>query len=94
VRYVRRGDDFITLAMNGWDPAQPAWWLNLEASGLATIDLPNGSMHVRAARAEGIERDELWRLCAAIRGWGDGLDRFARLRPSGTDVVILHPVTG
>jgi hypothetical protein len=29
VCYVDDGDDFITMAMNGWGPAEPAWWLNL-----------------------------------------------------------------
>ena len=30
--YVEDGPNLVTLAMNGWDPAEPAWWLNLQAT--------------------------------------------------------------
>ena len=30
VCYVDDGDHFITMAMNGWGPAEPAWWLTLQ----------------------------------------------------------------
>lgn len=27
--YLEDGPDLVTLAMNGWGEAEPAWWLNL-----------------------------------------------------------------
>lgn len=28
--YVEDGQNLVTLAMNGWGAAEPAWWLNLQ----------------------------------------------------------------
>ena len=39
LRYVASGDDLVTLAMNGWDTADPAWWLNLQTQPRARVDL-------------------------------------------------------
>lgn len=25
-------EDYVTMTMNGWDAADPAWWLNLQAN--------------------------------------------------------------
>src|ERR671938_203851 len=40
--YYQDGPNFITLAMNGWADADPAWWLNLQAHPEATVDLADG----------------------------------------------------
>ena len=29
IGYVEDGPNLVALAMNGWDPGHPAWWLNL-----------------------------------------------------------------
>ena len=31
VGYFEDGDNLVTMAMNGWGAAEPAWWLNLQA---------------------------------------------------------------
>ena len=43
VGYFEDGSNLVTLAMNGWGKTEPAWWLNLQASPVATVDLPGGS---------------------------------------------------
>ena len=30
--YCEDGPNLVTIAMNGWIDAEPAWWLNLQAS--------------------------------------------------------------
>ena len=30
--YYEDGPNLVTMAMNGWGEAEPAWWLNLQAS--------------------------------------------------------------
>ena len=37
--YLQDGPNLFTLAMNGWDPAEPAWWLNLQAEPEAHVEL-------------------------------------------------------
>jgi deazaflavin-dependent oxidoreductase (nitroreductase family) len=62
--YYEDGPNLVTLAMNGWADAEPAWWLNLQAHPDAIVELKNGSRAVRARAAEGEERARLWAWCA------------------------------
>jgi deazaflavin-dependent oxidoreductase (nitroreductase family) len=86
--YYEDGPNLVTLAMNGWAEAEPAWWLNLQARPETTIDLVDGPRAVRARAAEGDERARLW---ARWRDVGDDVDAYATRRPSGTAVVVLEP---
>jgi deazaflavin-dependent oxidoreductase (nitroreductase family) len=58
--YLEDGPNLITLAINGWATAEPAWWLNLQAQPETIVDLMDGRRAVRARAAEGDERDRLW----------------------------------
>lgn len=86
--YLPDGDNLVTLAMNGWAPPEPAWWLNLQANPDATVELGGETFAVRGRAAEGEERDRLWSLW---RKDDPNLDRFAALRPTETAVVVLEP---
>jgi deazaflavin-dependent oxidoreductase (nitroreductase family) len=57
IGYYEDGPNLVTLAMNGWGRAEPAWWLNLQANPDATVDLADGPRAVRARAASGDERD-------------------------------------
>jgi len=86
--YFEDGDDLVTLAMNGWGDPPPAWWLNLEATPAASVDLPDGSRDVVAHAATGVERERLWAVYRTLDG-GDDLDAHAALRSRETPVVVL-----
>jgi deazaflavin-dependent oxidoreductase (nitroreductase family) len=87
--YYEDGPNLVTLAMNGWMPGEPAWWLNLQEHPETTIDLANGPRRVRARAAQGEERDRLWTM---FRGSSGELDALASRRPSETAVVVLEPI--
>lgn len=89
VGYLEDGPNLVTLAMNGWGAAEPAWWLNLQAHPDVHADLPGRSMLVHARAAEGEERDRLWDRWRAV---DKGLDAYAARRPGPTAVVVLEPV--
>ena len=89
--YYEDGPNLITLAMNGWAEAEPAWWLNLQAHSDAIAELKNGSRAVRARAAQGEERGRLWAKLRSYTGYGDNIDAYASLRSSETAVVILEP---
>ncbi len=86
--YFEDGPDLVTMAMNGWADAEPAWWLNLQAQPNATVDLPRGSRDVRARAANAEERPRLWARWAV---YDEGLDGYAARRSRETAVVILSP---
>jgi len=88
VGYFEDGGDLVTMAMNGWGAAEPAWWLNLQACPDATVQTRDGARQVRARRAEGSERERLWARWAAI---DKNLDAYAARRPAQTAVVVFEP---
>jgi len=90
VGYYPDGNNLVTLAMNGWGEAEPAWWLNLLAHPEATVDLPDGQRAVRAREAVGPERDRLWIGFHEFPGWGD-VQALAGHRSRTTAVVVLEP---
>jgi deazaflavin-dependent oxidoreductase (nitroreductase family) len=88
VGYYEDGPNLVTLAMNGWAAAEPAWWLNLQAQPETTVELKDGVRAVRARAAEGDERDRLW---ARWHDFSDQYDAWAALRSRETAVVVLEP---
>jgi deazaflavin-dependent oxidoreductase (nitroreductase family) len=88
VGYVEDGRNLVTMAMNGWGAAEPAWWLNLQAQPDAIARTRDGARQVRARRAQGDERERLWARWAEI---DKNLDAYAALRPMETAVVVLEP---
>ena len=91
IGYYEDGPNLVTLAMNGWGRVDPAWWLNLQATPEATVELVGGPRSVRARIASGDERERLWAKFVDYPGWGDDLDGLAARRPSPTAVVVLEP---
>ena len=88
--FLDDGPNLVTLAMNGWAAAEPAWWLNLQANPGAHVVIPGGSYGMKARAADGAERDRLWDLWKTT---DEGLDGYAALRPNETAVVVLEPLT-
>ena len=88
VGYVADGPNLVTLAMNGWADAEPAWWLNLQEHPDTTVELKDGPRTVHARAAQGDERERLW---AAWQALSDQYDAWAALRSRPTAVVVLEP---
>ena len=64
VGYLEDGPNLVTLAMNGWAEAEPAWWLNLQAHPDTTVELKDGPRAVRGRAAVGEDRSGSGRGCA------------------------------
>jgi F420H(2)-dependent quinone reductase len=94
IGYFGDGTNLVTLAMNGWGKAEPAWWLNLQANDGGTVELPDGRRDVTARAAVGAERDRLWATFAEYPGWGSDLEGLASHRPGETAIVVLEPKAG
>jgi deazaflavin-dependent oxidoreductase (nitroreductase family) len=92
--YFEDGQNLVTLAMNGWGKAEPAWWLNLQSDPAATVELADGRREVRARAANGAERERLWATFGDFPGWGADLGALAAQRPRETAVVVFEPAEG
>jgi deazaflavin-dependent oxidoreductase (nitroreductase family) len=88
VGYFEDGPNLVTMAMNGWGDAEPAWWLNLQARPDATVELVDGPRDVTARAAQGEERERLW---SRWQQTDKNLDAYAARRSMETAVVILEP---
>ena len=86
--YFEDGPNLVTMAMNGWGEAEPAWWLNLQAHPDTSVDLPDGSRAVHGRAADPDERPRLWARWAV---YDKDLDEYAAMRSRETAVVILEP---
>lgn len=89
--YFEDGPNLVTMAMNGWADPEPAWWLNLQATPEATVEIPGNRREVRGRAADGEERSRLW---ARWRQIDTNLDGYAALRSGETAVVVLEPTSG
>jgi F420H(2)-dependent quinone reductase len=89
VGYYEDGPNLVTMAMNGWGAAEPAWWLNLQAHPEAIVELAGGTRReVHGRAADGEDRERLWQRWREL---DQKLDAYAARRRRETAVVILEP---
>ena len=93
VGYYEDGPNLVTLAMNGWGAADPAWWVNLQARPDTMVDLADGPRGVRARAAYPGERERLWATFNDYPGWGVDIDALAGRRPKQTTIVVFEPAS-
>lgn len=87
--YLPAGAGFAVVASNAGATYAPAWWLNLQASAEGAVDLPGGSVAVRARDAMGSERERLWRRF--VERLAD-YERYAETAERDIPIVILEPI--
>jgi deazaflavin-dependent oxidoreductase (nitroreductase family) len=86
--YYEDGPNLVSMAMNGWGTAEPAWWLNLQADPKAVVELAGGIRREAIGRpAVGGERERLWQRWREL---DKNLDSYAARRPHETAVVVLE----
>jgi deazaflavin-dependent oxidoreductase (nitroreductase family) len=88
IGYFEDEGNLVTMAMNGWGAAEPAWWLNLQAHPDAIAQTREGARPVHGRRAQGDERERLWSRWSEI---DKNLEAYAARRPGETAVVVLEP---
>jgi len=87
--YYEDEPNLVSMAMNGWGAAEPAWWLNLQADPQAVVELAGGiRCDVLGRPAVGAERERLWQRWREL---DKNLDSYAARRPHETAVVVLEP---
>jgi F420H(2)-dependent quinone reductase len=86
--YLRDGDDVVIVASKGGHPKHPAWFHNLRANPVTTVQIGSKRQAVRARVATPEERARIWPKAVATysgyRGYQERTDREIPL-------VILEP---
>ncbi|WCB91559.1 Deazaflavin-dependent nitroreductase [Baekduia alba] len=70
--YLQDDEDYVVVASRGGSDAPPAWWLNLQATPEATVEIKGTKRPVSARRATSEERAGYWpQLTAGYRFYDD-----------------------
>jgi deazaflavin-dependent oxidoreductase (nitroreductase family) len=93
VMYHRDGEHYVVVASKGGAPDNPAWYHNLKANPVATVEVGaetgTETFEVRAREAEGEERERMFAERVAIApGFGDYKRQTSRRIP----VMILERI--
>ena len=91
VMYHRDGERYVVVASKGGAPDDPAWYHNLKANPVATVEVGTATgtetFEVRAREAEGKERDRMYAERVAI---APGFGEYTRMTSRKIPVMILE----
>jgi F420H(2)-dependent quinone reductase len=89
--YLRDGDDLVIVASKGGHPKNPAWFHNLRANPVTTVQVGSSKRRVRARVANAEERARLWpKVVEIYRPYADYQRRADRVNRE-IPLVILEP---
>lgn len=87
--YTRDGDDYVILGSKGGAPTHPAWYHNLVAHPVVTVEAAGETFEARARVTEGAEHLRLFEQHATRNpGFRDYQRRTSRVIP----VVVLERI--
>ena len=86
--YLEDGENLVVIASNGGHPRHPAWWLNLEQTPQAEVQIRSEKRRVSAEEATGEERERLWRAVVEVYSGYEGYQKSTKRR---IPLVILRP---
>jgi deazaflavin-dependent oxidoreductase (nitroreductase family) len=89
LQFFPDGDAFIVTAVNGGDPKDPAWYLNLGSTPTAHVEVRGQTVDVRA---EELPPDEATAWWGRILSRSPEYERYARATTRRIPVIRLVPV--
>ncbi|MEZ7132892.1 nitroreductase family deazaflavin-dependent oxidoreductase [Nonomuraea sp. AD125B] len=88
VMYLPDDERYVIIASNAGADTHPAWYHNLRAHPVATVEVGTETFQAKAVPVEGEERDELYaRMVAVAPGFADYERKTSRRIP----VLALNP---
>jgi deazaflavin-dependent oxidoreductase (nitroreductase family) len=87
--YTRDGDRIVIVASKGGSPSHPAWYVNLVANPVVTLEVGDETFQARASVAGGAERARLYAAHAEVHpSFKDYEAKTTRVIP----VVVLERI--
>ena len=87
--YTPDGERLVLVASYGGDPRSPAWFHNLTAEPLVTVEIGSEKKTMRAEVADADEKKRLWPMVVATY---KGYEGYQRKTTRDIPLVILTPV--
>ncbi|MEU6727489.1 nitroreductase family deazaflavin-dependent oxidoreductase [Nonomuraea wenchangensis] len=82
VMYLPDGERYVIIASNAGADNHPAWYHNLRAHPVATVEVGTDTFQAKAVPVEGEERDQLYaRMVAVAPGFADYERKTSRRIP-------------
>lgn len=87
--YSRDGDRYVIMASKGGAPTNPAWYANLKANPVVTVETGGERFQARASEIEGDERQRIWDAHVEINpGFAEYEQKTTRVIP----VIVLERI--
>jgi len=86
--FFRDGTDLVVIASNGGADRPPDWWLNLQHTPRAVVEIGSDKLVVTARPASGQQRERLWSVITATYA---GYARYQERTTRQIQVVLLTP---
>jgi F420H(2)-dependent quinone reductase len=87
--YLMDGRNVVLVASNGGAVRHPTWWLNLQATSEAWIQIKGIRRRVKAEQASAAEKQRLWPRMTAMY---PGYERYQEITDRDIPVVILRSI--
>ena len=88
--YLEESSNRVIVGSNAGDDRHPAWWLNLQANPVATMQIRGARMRVRARKASEREKSDLWPRFVNMHS---GYQAYRQRTKRDIPVVILERET-
>jgi F420H(2)-dependent quinone reductase len=89
--YLMDGQSVVLVASNGGAWKHPTWWLNLQTTPQASIQIKGVRRPVKAEQASPAEKKRLWPLLTRMY---PGYERYQKITNRDIPVVILRSISG
>jgi deazaflavin-dependent oxidoreductase (nitroreductase family) len=89
--YMPEADRYVLVASNGGADRHPAWWLNLQQTPRATIQVGGAVLEVEASRATPEEWAVLW---PKVKAYNPFYGAYEQITARDIPLVILRPTGG
>jgi deazaflavin-dependent oxidoreductase (nitroreductase family) len=89
ITYTKEGDDYVIAASKSGAPTNPAWFHNLVANPVATVEAGGRTFQARARVTGGEERDRLWTKHVELH---PEFGEYPKITDRVIPMIVLEPI--
>jgi deazaflavin-dependent oxidoreductase (nitroreductase family) len=89
VTFTKAGDDYVIAGSKSGAPTNPAWFHNLVANPIVTVEAEGRSLKAKARVTSGEERDRLWAMHVELH---PEFGEYPKITERVIPVIVLEPI--